>query len=441
MSQEPALPPTDRQAEGPGQAQSPATGKMAQVKGDPTKFWHKYSDLNFEKIVWLVERILPAQSLICFYGQRGHGKTFLALDWACSIATNTIWSEKAVTPGTVAYVLAERPDGLKRRILGWFKHHGFDNEKGLLLLEPKDGESRFYVGQQRFSLDIEKECDGLIERLQQIPNLALLVLDPLVYFMSGAENETRPMQLFVEGCRRISEACQCSVLVIHHEGKGSQGRGAFNIHLGARGSSALEAGMDTVIHIGKVTGDVFKMEMTKQREAKEHGPMFFEFTPQFDDQKQDLGKFPREVSFDQKAHRAARKQEKVAAKQTEGKKTGPTQRRELIFEAIRELTEKNQPATKDAIYALKPTTKKSDGTFSGDVNALKNAGKIEEFSVKGKKSGQFHYLPTKNDVATSPEVTEPARSPAQPPSSPASPDHEAAEHVDLIGFSDDSGTS
>jgi len=407
MPDTPPPPPVGILSEPSGKRATQAVKNDGQPEAAPHKFWHKYSELNFEKIIWLVEGILPAQSLICFYGQRGHGKTFLALDWACSIATGREWSGKKVTPGTVAYVLAERPDGLKRRILGWFKHRGIDKAEGLLLLDPPDNESRFYAGQKRFALDIGRECDELIERLEQIPNLTLLVLDPLVFFMSGPENETRAMQLFVEGCRRISEARNCSALVIHHEGKGGgQSRGVFNPYLGARGSSALEAGMDTVIHIGKVTDDIHKMEMTKQREAKEHPAMFFEFAPQEDDQKQDLGKFPCKIEFDEKAHRAKRKQEKAAAKAATVEKTGPGQRQELILAAIRELTRDNKQATKEAIAVLQPKAKKSEGSFHNDLKALIKEGRIESRAVKGHKGGLLHYWPINADMDTTLEVKE-----------------------------------
>ncbi|ARJ67592.1 hypothetical protein WV31_18995 [Magnetospirillum sp. ME-1] len=252
---------------------------------------------------WLIGDYVPAKSLTCLYGKRGQGKTFLALDWACSIAMGRAWQEQAVTRGRVAYLLAERPDGLKRRLMGWLHHAG---KPDLIKGEPFTDDGKIHwlqFTQADFLLDVDNSPDPerrgnneLIKMLEaEFPKerpLALLVIDPLAAFMSGSENETTDMQRFVRGCLKIISRLKCSILLIHHEGKGN-----VNNILGARGSSALEAGMDTVLYLAPRNNDMIaELRVTKQREGAEPKPRWLQFVEQEAADGQKLGLFPTKTT-------------------------------------------------------------------------------------------------------------------------------------------------
>ncbi len=249
--------------------------------------WLPFRDLPEVMPSWLIDEILPAGSLACLYGKRGQGKTFLALDWACCIATGTRWQGKAASKGRVAYLLAERPAGLGRRLRGWFEHVGLDESAGKAKLEA-EGVHWLVFGQRRFPLDNEADRTELIQLLKkEFPKpdegtssrqtgLSLLVMDPLVFFMDGSENETRDMQKFIDGALDLVNQIGCSILLVHHEGKGN-----INNILGARGSSALEAGMDTVVYLSpQGSNDISEMVVTKQREAPAIKPIYLHFKEQ-----------------------------------------------------------------------------------------------------------------------------------------------------------------
>src|SRR5262249_7475506 len=68
---------------------------------------------------WLVDRLLVAGSLGLLYGPPAAGKSLLALDWACSIATGEPWLGRPVRPGPVLYVAAEGSAGLGVRVAAW----------------------------------------------------------------------------------------------------------------------------------------------------------------------------------------------------------------------------------------------------------------------------------------------------------------------------------
>jgi hypothetical protein len=269
-----------------------ASSPPPDTKPAPPFKWLSLGDLPEVMPSWLIDNILPAGSLICLYGKRGQGKTFLALDWACCIATGTAWQKMAAQRGRVAYLLAERPAGLGRRLRGWMEHAKFDEAEGAGKLQ-EDGIKWLVFGQKRFPLDNEADRAELIKLLEaefgqreETPKsvtappdpkrLSLLVMDPLVFFMDGSENETRDMQKFIDGALDLVNQIGCSILLVHHEGKGN-----INNILGARGSSALEAGMDTVVYLSpQGANDISEMVVTKQREAPAMKPIYLHFKEQ-----------------------------------------------------------------------------------------------------------------------------------------------------------------
>ena len=60
---------------------------------------------------WLVDGILPQGGLAVLFGDAGLGKSFLALDWACSVVSGRNWLERPVSQGSAVYVGAEGGPG------------------------------------------------------------------------------------------------------------------------------------------------------------------------------------------------------------------------------------------------------------------------------------------------------------------------------------------
>ena len=76
----------------------------------------------------LLEGLLFLDSLAMLFGPSGEGKSFVAIDWALSVATGLDWCEKPVAPGRVIYVSAEGRGGLGQRITAWEQAHGAYDE-------------------------------------------------------------------------------------------------------------------------------------------------------------------------------------------------------------------------------------------------------------------------------------------------------------------------
>jgi hypothetical protein len=329
---------------------SPARKRQPAEKVDNN--WYALNELNIHFPSWLIPGILPRESMICLYGKRGQGKTFLALDWACSIATGQDWgglseaAGKAPASGKVVYLLAERPEGIKRRAAGWIRHRQVGGRPDLTESLMGETDPVFFVAQRRFAIDKVNDRTALIKKLEAIQPL-LLICDPLAYFMDGSENDTRDMQKFSEGLRKIVDTCKCSVLLVHHEGKGRSD------NLGARGSSALEAAMDTVIHLqAKNKSEVLKLEVTKQREAVQHPAMALEFIAIADEEANPLGKFPviRQKVWIEPEVVPKKPLLKINDKAQSAGKKPETSSRDIVLDVVRKIDAEGKPITRVSVF-------------------------------------------------------------------------------------------
>lgn len=58
---------------------------------------------------WLIQDILPAGTIVLFSGRPGTYKTWIALDWARSVAEGSPWLARPCQKGQVLYLDAEMP--------------------------------------------------------------------------------------------------------------------------------------------------------------------------------------------------------------------------------------------------------------------------------------------------------------------------------------------
>src|SRR4051794_31851873 len=72
---------------------------------------------------WLITGVLPAGGLAVLYGRPGAAKSFLALDWALSVAAGIPWLGCPTEQGHVVYIAAEGKAGLNVRARAWWNAH------------------------------------------------------------------------------------------------------------------------------------------------------------------------------------------------------------------------------------------------------------------------------------------------------------------------------
>ncbi|GIJ45808.1 hypothetical protein Val02_26940 [Virgisporangium aliadipatigenens] len=179
----------------------------------------------------LIRDVLALESECWCIGVPGGFKSFVALDWACHIATGLDWRGKPVHRGRVVYVAAEGRRGLPLRVKAWEATYGRRVEDVRFLPEPVQAGD-------------PSAWSVLIEACRRLMPV-LIVLDTQARITVGLEESSATaMGLFVEAVRKLKEATGACVLVVHHIGRNGED---------ARGSSALDGAQDTEIRVDRPT--------------------------------------------------------------------------------------------------------------------------------------------------------------------------------------------
>lgn len=210
---------------------------------------------------WLIRDYLEADTLALVFGDPGCGKSFLAVDWACCIATGNAFQGHRVKHGPVIYLAGEGLNGLARRRKAWTIRHQetLDDTPLYVSKGPAalcDWES---------ALEVQKAVDTIAEA-EGSP--ALIIVDTLARnFGSGDENSTADMSVAIQTLDALRTHHQATVLLIHHTGHGDKSR--------ARGAMALKGALDAEYRLDKDDEGIVRMEATKMKDAPEPEPLAF----------------------------------------------------------------------------------------------------------------------------------------------------------------------
>lgn len=205
---------------------------------------------------WLLRGMLERDTFALVFGDPGCGKSFLAIDWACRIATGTPWRGQAVKGGPVVYIAGEGQQGFGRRIRAWSQHHGVSLADVPLYLAPAVAMPN--------PTDLMALATAIDAGVVNVGKPVLIVLDTLARcFGGGDENSTQDMSRFVLACDAIRQRYGCTILVVHHAGHGDKTR--------ARGAIALKAALDAEYRLAN--DDRLLLTATKMKDAETPPPL------------------------------------------------------------------------------------------------------------------------------------------------------------------------
>ena len=191
-----------------------------------------------------IANTLDQRTTAMLVGSRSTGKTFLALDWSMCVATGKPWQGRATEQGPVLYVAAEGAYGLAQRVEAWEYAWGRNVADFDVLPEP-----------------VQLLDSGAVNELAAIvreSRYRLVVLDTLARCaVGGDENSARDMGIVIDSLYRIRDGNPTTVLLVHHTGKDRET---------TRGSSALEAGVDTV-YLAEGDPRLITLTRTKRKEG------------------------------------------------------------------------------------------------------------------------------------------------------------------------------
>ena len=213
---------------------------------------------------YLIEGLIEQQSLCQMFGEPGSGKSFVAIDIACSVGSGKDFHSRPVVRGPVVFVAGEGRRGVVRRVNAWAKVHSIKlNDMSLYV-------SRTAVGINNGNNLAELKAE-IRDIAEEFGSPALIILDTLARnFGDGDENDTRDMTSFIAEVDRLNDEFHCASLIVHHAGHGEKGR--------ARGSSALKGALDTEYKISKQE-DRIRMLCSKMKDDDEPEPMCFYLIP------------------------------------------------------------------------------------------------------------------------------------------------------------------
>ena len=206
---------------------------------------------------WLIKRFVSADSLTTLFGSPGCGKSFVAIDMACCIASGQEWNGNRTATGQVLYIAGEGHVGFARRLTAWQGVHG--------IIPP----NRLFVSTRSIAFDpagLQAVLDA-IEELSDVP--ALIVIDTLATVIDGNENDAADMARFIRALKAMQVRTQAAVLVVHHTGHGDKSR--------ARGHSSLNGAIDTELKLERTDGNG-TLTCTKQKDGEEPQPVGYALT-------------------------------------------------------------------------------------------------------------------------------------------------------------------
>ena len=164
---------------------------------------------------WLVESLWTQQAVGILCAQPKSGKSWLALDFAVSVASGTpVLDRFAVTePGPVLVFPAEDAVTVVRdRLAGICRHRGVDFETLDVWL----------IDSSVLRLDIPGDCESLEETVADYQP-RLLILDPLIRLHQSDENSATEIAKILSFLRHVQRKYATAIMLIHHARKNGAG--------------------------------------------------------------------------------------------------------------------------------------------------------------------------------------------------------------------------
>lgn len=216
---------------------------------------------EYRPIQWLIRGFVERPVLGMLFGGPGSGKSYLAIDWACRVATGTPWQDRKTHRGPVAYIAGEGFGGMSRRLKAWSIANGVDLDAAPLIVSRR----AVPFNDPRALAELKSELDTMPE-----PPV-LIVLDTLARMTPGMdENVAREMGAFVGACDDLRERYGATVLVIHHSPHGDKMRAKGSIAL--KGAVDFEAGL-----IGPDGDGQVRLFCSKMKEGEPFADVHFSF--------------------------------------------------------------------------------------------------------------------------------------------------------------------
>lgn len=195
---------------------------------------------------WVVKPYIPKGKALCMtFGPSGGGKTFVLIERMMRAASEGF---------KVLYLIGEGEASARERMAAWLTAHR-DRARETL--------QNLFVSTKSFKIDSPSDISVVAEECEQM-NIRpdWIVVDTLIRFMEGDENDTRSANQFITACDAITSRFDCPMSLVHHTGL------ADDAQKRARGSSAFRGALDFQDLVTK-NGEFIRVEQTKNKGGRE----------------------------------------------------------------------------------------------------------------------------------------------------------------------------
>lgn len=239
-----------------------AIARVRAEKVESTSFDEYYLDraglLDLPMPEPLIERVLPRHAYVILRGRDHSFKSFVAVDWACCLATGKPWQGHAAEPVRVLYIAGEGAHGLAARVAAWEYAWG--------RLVPPD-----MLTVRRTALNLHQPGPAFDHLLAHVETggYGLVIVDTLRRVSGAADGNSSEMGLVIDNLDRIKQATDGgTVLTVAHTDKGDHD---------TRGYSGIEDDAD-VVWAAKRDEMFLTLELTKMKDGPDGRTLHLEAT-------------------------------------------------------------------------------------------------------------------------------------------------------------------
>jgi hypothetical protein len=212
--------------------------------------------------LWLFPDFLPCKIVGALIAAGGTGKSYFAIHMAIALAAGISLFKKfePLEAKHVVYISGEDSiDELHRRLY-WATRHLPEQVKervgkNISFIDLADAYELFTHKKNHSDVEITEVVKNLIGSIQakSLPNLGLIIIDPVSRFRGGEENLAQDTTRFVQALQVFRDQLSVSVLALHHVNKGARFNGTGQNN--ARGSSAFVDGVRLVLEMNQLNDD------------------------------------------------------------------------------------------------------------------------------------------------------------------------------------------